>query len=1260
MHYSELIQFETLETVIEIRDANQAAKAQKLVSTYVISNEMAYRLINLVFVHLQFDNLNDNKGLLIIGHYGTGKSHLMATISGIAENAELVSHLNHPQVAQAASAIAGKFYVLRTEIGATTRSLRDILTQELETYLNQLGIHFQFPTADTITNNKVAFENMMASFQTHYPKHGLLLVIDELLDYLRTRKDQELILDLSFLREIGEVCKNLRFRFIAGLQETIFDNQRFEFVAHSLRRVKDRFEQLLITRQDLKFVVAERLLKKNAQQQAQIRQYLTPFAPCYDHMNERMTEFVSLFPVHPDYIDTFERITVIEKREILKTLESAVQALAKTLVPTDYPGLISYDCYWETLRENPSFRAIPEIREVIECSQVLENRLEQAFTRPAYQPIARRIIHALSVHRLTTHNLDAPVGVTASELRDSLCLYFAGIDELGGHPADDLLSLVETVLQEILKTVNKQFISTNPENGQYYLDFKKSYDYDAIIEKRVESLDIHQLNRYYYAALRQLMEISDQPLIGAQNLSWSYELEWRSHKVTRQGYLIFGAPNRTTTALSVTHDSFLLYFLPLYSEFSDQLPVISTAKEVFFRLTKTDDIFNQALRFYTAAADLTSTASGHAKFVYESKAQTYLREIVQWLQEHKPTAFEVSYQDRTQMLLEWLEQVTHEELCTKSDPTLFAPHPSLLDNFRDLIDLVADICLETYFYQLAPEYPKFTTLVSYDNLTQAAQEALRGIISLQRGKLAQGILAALELLDEQQRLDPSQSKYAQALLKQLHQKPAGQVLNQVELLSENYFSPANYRLEPELVMILIAALVSAGELVLVMPKQQFDVTNVTALAYTPIRELLTFKHLERPKNLNLAALAALFELLALPSSLEAALVKNDSVAVQQFQAKISEILEQLVQTQQILAKNFIFWGKPLLSEAETQVYRDRLAQSKTFLESLQVYSNSLTFKNFRYSTEEVIEQREGFQNWQEVTHLITILKDNGSKLNYLTAAEATLPSQSQWLIEMNQVRDQLLSQLNDVEQRHRTGFSYYIQQQLNTLQRTYIKTYINLHQQARLNAEGERTKQGILNDRRLFNLKQLSKINLLPTQQLHDFENRLTQLPTCYALSENDLKVQTVCPHCGYKPSVEFISFPTSPSSATVTVVEQEINQLNLFLEQLYADWTQILLTELENAENRHELLKTAYRDQLNNFLQHRVLPDEVTPAFVEAVQEGLAGLIKVTVNLEDLQDALRAGGSPVTVMEMQRRFEDYLRQLILNQEVSQIRILLK
>ena len=53
----------------------------------------------------------------------------------------------------------------------------------------------------------------MAAFHRTYPDHGLLLVVDELLDYLRSRNDQDLILDLNFLRELGEICTDLRFRF---------------------------------------------------------------------------------------------------------------------------------------------------------------------------------------------------------------------------------------------------------------------------------------------------------------------------------------------------------------------------------------------------------------------------------------------------------------------------------------------------------------------------------------------------------------------------------------------------------------------------------------------------------------------------------------------------------------------------------------------------------------------------------------------------------------------------------------------------------------------------------------------------------------------------------------------------------------------------------------------------------------------------------------------------------------------------------------
>ena len=242
MKYSELIQFEAIESVVQLREADSAKDVRRLVETFVISDRMAELLGELVFPQLQFSKPADNKGILVVGNYGTGKSHLMAVISAVAEHADLASCLTSPKVIERAADITGRFRVIRAEIGSTTMSLRDIICSVLEDGLTRLGVTYAFPSTDDRHENKSAFQEMMAAFQAVNPDRGLILVVDELLDYLRSRADQALSLDLSFLRELGEVCKGTRFRFIAGVQESLFDNPRFQFVADTLRRVKDRFE----------------------------------------------------------------------------------------------------------------------------------------------------------------------------------------------------------------------------------------------------------------------------------------------------------------------------------------------------------------------------------------------------------------------------------------------------------------------------------------------------------------------------------------------------------------------------------------------------------------------------------------------------------------------------------------------------------------------------------------------------------------------------------------------------------------------------------------------------------------------------------------------------------------------------------------------------------------------------------------------------------------------------------------------------------
>lgn len=1243
MKYGDLIQFDPIESVIQLRDADESSAAQHLVNTYVISEEMADRLTELIIPQMQFDQPVDNKGILVVGNYGTGKSHLMSVISSLAADASLLEELNHPGVRDSATQIAGRFKVIRTEIGATTMSLRDILVSELEEYLEKLGVEYIFPDMDEITNSKRAFEDLMDKFGEAFPEHGLLLVVDELLDYLRSRRDQELILDLNFLREMGEVCKDLRFRFMAGVQEAIFDSPRFGFVSESIRRVKDRFEQILIARNDVKFVVSERLLKKTPEQQAHIREYLIPFAKFYGGFNERMDEFVRLFPVHPDYIDTFERVTVVEKREVLKTLSIRMKDIMDEAVPHNQPGLIAFDSYWNTLRKNAAFRAIPEIRAVIDCSQVLESRIENAIARKQYKPMALRLIHALSVHRLTTGDIYTPMGASAEELRDRLCLFDPLIEELGSdEPDKDLQTHVETVLREIDKAVSGQFISFNRDNRQYYLDLKKTEDFDAIIGKRTESLDNTQLDRFYYEALKRVMECQDATYVTGYKI-WQHELIWQEHKAARTGYLFFGAPNERSTA--VPQRDFYLYFIQPNDppRFRDD----KASDEVFFRLKGTDEEFQTALKSYAAALDLAGTSSAHAKATYEAKANGFLRQLVQWLQTQMTSAFEVTYQGRTKSIPEWAKGKSIRDLSG------LLPHETI--NFRDLINTIAGVCLAPNFKNQAPDYPSFSVLITSNNRAQAGQDALRAISGQNRTKQATAVLDALELLDGE-RMDPYQSKYTQFIIDAVRAKGHGQVVNRSEIIQDDhgleFMDPRGSRLEPEWVAVILAALVYSGDIVLAIPGKKFDATELPQLAATGMDELVRFKHLEQPKEWNLPAIRGLFELLGLTPGMAQLVAQGKDEPIQDLQQAISKMVRRIVMAQQDMQKGLSFWGQDLLVSTALVGQADALDRAKTFFESLQAYSSPGRLKNFRYSVPEIMEHEEALTALDELDALREFIMDHASTASYLATAEAVLPTEHDWVSRLKTTRQNVLSVLNQAA-RIETQQSQAIGAEIQKLKREYTVAYIGLHTKARLGANDDRRKAALLSDPRLQALVKLAdEIDLMPRQQLTDFQDRLTALKSCFALTEQELDATPTCPHCGFKLSIETNTVASS----------QQINDMDAQLDEMAEDWTSIILSNLEDpiTQDNMSLLKTDDRESLEAFIQSRELPMPLSNSFVHALKDALSGLIKVPVYVKDLQIALKVTDGPATPAEMKNRFDEYIDHLTKGRDPAKVRIVVE
>jgi hypothetical protein len=253
---------------------------------------------------------------------------------------------------------------------------------------------------------------------------------------------------------------------------------------------------------------------------------------------------------------------------------------------------------------------------------------------------------------------------------------------------------------------------------------------------------------------------------------------------------------------------------------------------------------------------------------------------------------------------------------------------------------------------------------------------------------------------------------------------------------------------------------------------------------------------------------------------------------------------------------------------------------------------------------------------------------------------------------MKTTRDEVMSQIGDPTKRGASGFRQQAGRRLGDTKKSFVQIYLGMHVKARLGVNEDKRKAHLMTDERLKVLQKLSTIDLMPRQQLTEFQNRLAGLKSCFALTERDMESGPLCPHCGFKPSVE---------SAAVAA-SAVLGQMDDELDKLVVDWIRTLLANLDDPTTKGNLalLKTGPRKLVDGFIKKKALPDDLTQDFIQALKEALSGLMKVTVKMDDLRAAILAGGSPSTPAEMKKRFEEYLDQLTKGKEPGKVRIVLE
>ena len=1229
MKYSELISFKPIESTIQLLETADKKIAQDMVQTYVMSDVMAENLKATVIDQLQMEEVVDNKAVMIVGNYGTGKSHLMSVIAAIATDAENLAFAQNKRFAEDMTVIAGKFEVLRLKIDGLTMPLREIILAEIEDGFADRGIEYTVPDLDHVRDNARLIKEVMQKFQSKYPNKGYLIVIDELLSYLTSRDERQIVLDLAFLQSMAEMCSKSRLRLICGVQEKVFDNPRFSFVSETLKKVGDRFTQIIITKEATAYVVSERILKKNPEQKAMIRQHLEKFSGLYGGMSSKMEDFVDLFPIHPSYIDVFNKIYVIENRHILKNISLTIKDIFDKEVPENAPGIISFDNYWPAIKSNGLLKSDVTISRVVGASGQLEEIIDRSFAKAAYKPMAKQIIYALSVHRLTTNGLDVQFGLTAENLKDDLCLYLP----MPEQDADFLLGAVNATLREIMKTVSGQFIIHNEANNQYYIDVDKVVDYDERVKQRAAMMAEGELNRYFYTVVYGCLEWDARQYVNGFEI-YQYDLNWESHNIFREGYLFMGLPGERSTAQP--ERDFYIYIMPPFGDGSQDAHNLDDEVYFYFR---GNDSFKEDLRLFAAANAQADISEGKDKEAYLSKAAILRKKLVKYLSENKNTCFNVTYQSHMRQLIEVLKGKYNRDM-----------------TFKDTIDLAASICLDGHFETIYSGYPVMKTKITRKNQAENVKAAFDHFAG-RKSQQSTAMLQSFGILDGD-KIRPEGSKYAAYYIDMLKKLPPKGVLNYTDLFDEeitfdgqiNFIDKA-FKISYIFTPIIFLSLVYAGYAVITLKNgSMLTASNLDQVPKINVSDLYEFKYLSRPAQMAKAELKRLFEVLEINPALLDNPKDLEKKGVPELLERAQKMSNSAVLADRKLTDGFELWGEPLANQQQVSRMRSAAQAVKNEFSNYQVRFNTpAKLNNFGLSYEDVEALEKQIQVLGRIPEYINFKTECADIVSYIAAIEyINLGADMKAVIEdgraeFREIRDSILNGVpGDVAARK-------VSVKLERIKEQYIDIYFEEHKKKRLGIDDSKRRSQIQEGQALRNLKKLRNIEIFSGAKLSELEQSMTELKVCYRLTPQELKTSPICPHCRF--SLE----------DRAKNVSGQIEYLENRIEEMTAEWTKMLLDTLSDPIilDQKKFLKSQEAKVIDDFVSSGELPEKVDDFFVNSINSLLKGFEPVVIGIEDLMHKLE-DLPPLDESSFKAKIDDIVSDYIKGKEIAKLRIIVK
>jgi len=1161
----QLFDYTPIKEVIDIdADMKHLEVKKELISSFIISQSLENQIVEF------FENIDKptHKAVKIVGNYGSGKSHLIAFLLTSIIEKEFRLYIKNDLVKQAALKVNRNFWTVQFELMPGTADLSTWFYNEIK---KQLKVKYKieipvFKNEDY--NHKDNINKIIELLKTHDPAAGLLVVIDEVSDFLSQKQLHQINRDLQFLRVVAQVCQDTDLLLVTSMQEDVYTSPKFKNIAEQETRISERFQNIQIHKENVKKVISQRIVPKNTKQRTELSLKLKPYSQKITDVSNRFDEYLDLFPFTPVLLNLFDELPYFEKRGVIQFAQSEL----KYILNEPFPFFLTFDKIFDLFSNNPNLANLEEIYNSIQAVNIIESKISATIDEKL-RPEALKLVKGLAVYSLWSKGQN---GATVKQLAESLLI-------LPQHSSIEAYQQVALIIKKVRIATDNFYIKVvkNPETGDDYIKFDPSLDTtnpDEKIDSEISTITEDQIETELFAQINEILGL--EPYNGTPNL-FVDECNWLSVKSFRKGYVAF--VKKGTEFSELKDRDYVIAFVSPFRE--DKIPIISK-NQLNIKIILKEQENVEALKEIAAIKQLIDkkiltsimikkkeeAAAGNKE---KNKIGIKFR-LARWIR----TTAECTYNDKKVSIQQILGRET--------------------DILTDIFDELKSKLFDKEFTDYFPQHPRYSMQLTTSNinnvLTPIAQDIAIGDftkITMQR----RDFLKSLQLINDLNYPDINHSKIAVNILNIIKKKKKKVTDIQKEIVDELAKQP--YGIEPDVIHLILVLLCTEGKISFKMKGETIDLSNIKE-KFKSLSQFENIKYVTKKEDFSYDFASRLISSLGL----NGAKIKQENTrneVFKEYREKVNEILKDFVDTKQLIETLRV---KPKLYVDITQV-------EQAFNECKVINWNSLQidyhthFATVKDVESKLPEMEKAISKVVQINNALRLyFSDIHDGIGYMEKAREIMKANDQYIDDksitmvLNDFYNSSLSVVKDISKFFDLAHNRTLRGKVEEFKKKYINEFYYLAHENTVGRKIDWKKLHKIQDNELFKrILQVSKIDYVGVGEFRIKVQKWNEILNL-ACENFDLDRMQQIPFCA---TCNFMNLEKN-----YALIVTEINEVETNLQIFYDKFVANAVGNITQNSNKLDIvtIPQEHKTKIKQIVETKTLPDILDYALIASINE--------------------------------------------------------